>query len=72
MNYLYYLIEEEFINEDGVKGLIYGVEIKIDTGESVALDKIMFDKAKAETLVSLCNEYDLSPMHFADVLEDLF
>ncbi len=50
---------------------VYGMAITDDTGKIVTkIDNISSDGDAVAELVRICNEKELSPIHFSDVVED--
>lgn len=50
---------------------VYGVDAIGSDGEVLSsFPDVFFDRQKAEHFVSLCNENDLSLVHFPDAVED--
>lgn len=47
----------------------YGVKLRY-AGTEVCVEDLSLDRSEVEKLVKLCNELELSPLHFRDVLED--
>ena len=47
----------------------YGIEAH-SGGKSLRYDCVTADRAAMETLVGLCNEYNLEICHLGDILED--
>lgn len=71
MNYSYYLKENKISDELGEKHTVYGIEAISKTGDVLqSFADIFFDRKKAERLVTLCNDGELSLLHFADAVED--
>jgi len=53
------------IDEDGNSIKTYGI-----TCENRVIKDISTDKKKVESLIKLCNENNLSPIHLDDVIDD--
>ncbi len=54
---------------EGTRYRCYGVQLSY-AGTEVSVEDLSLDRREVEKLVDLCNEQELSPLHFRDVLED--
>lgn len=54
---------------DGQKYRCYGIKM-IYAGAEVTVEDLSLQYREVEELVRLCNEKELSPLHFQDILED--
>ncbi len=64
----YELIQSEKIL-DGKQYRCYGIRM-LYAGTEVSVEDLSLQQQEVEKLVRLCNEQELSPLHFQDVLED--
>ena len=64
----YTLIKSEKTLE-GQQYLCYGIKM-LYAGAEVTVEDLSLHREEIEKLVRLCNEQELSPIHFRDVLED--
>ena len=64
----YALIETEKVLEEQAY-LCYGIQMTY-AGTVVKVEDLSLHREEVENLVKLCNEKNLSPLHFQDVLED--
>ncbi len=71
MTHTYQLNEETVKDKDGIVYSVYGIDAVDDTGKIInSFKRVFFERSKAEELVALCNENELSTTHLADVVED--
>ena len=57
-------------DELGKSHTAYGIELLLGENNAVLVKDVFFDRDKAYTLVALCNNLALSPIHLMDVIED--
>ena len=56
---------------EGERKSVYGVKVKDKTGRLLGLvEDVSTDKMRVNALVMLCNELQLSSMHFYDAIND--
>lgn len=71
MNYLYRLNETNVTDEDRTDYIVYGIDAIDKCGNILAsYTDILFDRAKAERFVALCNKHKLELIYLPDVIED--
>jgi len=68
MSYTYQCIEQEFHNEDIGNYITYGIEI---TEENIIMNDVSCNKEKTENIVELINEYQASPIHLDEIIDNL-
>ena len=64
-----YTLLESQKEMDGKSYQCFGVKLSY-AGTEVCVEDLSLNRSEVEKLVKLCNEQDLSPLHFRDVLED--
>lgn len=57
------------LTENGESDCRFGIEAETDGG-CLRFECVTADRAAMETLVGLCNEYQLDSCHLEDILED--
>lgn len=56
---------------EGERKSVYGVKVKDKTGYLLGIvEDVSTDKMRVNALVMLCNELQLSPLHFYDAIND--
>lgn len=69
MTVRYFIREDEIFDEDGVAHTVYGIDVSIGGEVIRSIPDVFTEKNKAEKLIRLCNEGELSPIHIDDVVE---
>ncbi len=64
----YTLRSDTVFDEQGVSHTVYGIELP---SENIAVKDIFCKQKEAESFIKLCNDLDLSPLHFHDVIDDI-
>ena len=64
-----YTLLESQKEMDGKSYYCFGVNLSY-AGTEVCVEDLSLHRSEVEKLVKLCNEQELSPLHFRDVLED--
>ena len=71
MSHTYRLNETTVKDKDGIVYTFYGIDAVNKKGKIVkSFVNVFVDRNKAETLVALCYECELSLVHLANVVED--
>lgn len=64
----YTLRSDTVFDEQGVSHTVYGINVLT---EQLAVKDLFYHKAEAKAFIKKCNELDLSPLHFHDVIDDI-
>ena len=71
MSHTYQLNETTVKDKDGIVYTVYGIDAVNKKGKIVkSFTKIFYERSRAQDLVALCNECELSIIHLANVVED--
>lgn len=65
--YIYYLTKKKFKNEE-IAYDSYGIALK--DFEEISIEDISSDKGFVESLCEICNDFQVSPTHFFEVIQD--
>ena len=64
----YTLRSDTVLDEQGISHTVYGVNAP--TAQMTVRD-LFYQKAEAKAFIKKCNKFDLSPLHFRDVIDDI-
>lgn len=71
MWYKYRVKQNTLHSPEGKEYITYGVEAVTDSGEVIqSFSDVFLDRETAEKFVAVCNQCELSLLHFADAVED--
>ena len=71
MSHTYRLNETTVKDKNGIVYTFYGIDAVNEKGKIVkSLTKIFYERSRAQDLVALCNECELSIIHLANVVDD--
>ncbi len=68
MSYAYKCIEQELFNESIGNYITYGIEI---TEGNKIINDVDCNRERACKIIDLLNQYQVSPIHIYDIIEDL-
>ncbi len=68
MSYNYKCIEQKLFDEDIGNYITYGIEI---TDGNKIVNDVSCNKDKANTIIKLLNQYQVSPIHLYEIIEDI-
>lgn len=67
-----YVVRTDFVrDEESCVHMTYGIELLADSEVIKSYPDIFAEREDAEAFATLCNNLDLSPVHFDDVIEDV-
>ncbi len=64
-------LKQEIISLKGENRPVYTVEVMGSDTRTPSLIVLFTQEYYAQKLASLCNEYDIDPIHILDIMEDL-
>lgn len=71
MSHTYRLNETTVKDKGGIIYTFYGIDAVNEKGKIVkSFTKIFYERSRAQDLVTLCNECELSIIHLANVVDD--
>ena len=71
MSHTYRLNETTVKDKDGIIYTFYGIDAVNEKGKIVkSFTKIFYERSRAQDLVTLCNECELSIIHLANLVDD--
>ena len=71
MSHTYRLNETTVKDKNGIVYTFYGIDAVKEKGKIVkSFTKIFYERSRAQDLVALCNECELSIIHLANVVDD--
>ncbi|MBQ7821905.1 MAG: hypothetical protein IJ391_06455 [Clostridia bacterium] len=70
MKCTYKIRTDNILDEDNNTHTVYGIEVWQDNILLKAVPDVFVDHDRAKTLVMLCNNEKLDPIHLMDVIED--
>ena len=71
-NVTYQIREDILYDEKNQARVAFGIDLVSKEGEKQSFPDLFSDEKKAENLIALCNEGNLSRVHFLEVLEDFW